>query len=340
MTLSLTVGTSDVTSYLEADSLSIEQVAGAFAAVCSFRLKEVGEPVLSVASRANVLVVDSGTLFAGEVVDVDWDVMAIGQSGRRMTLHCRDWQSWLEETVIAGGTAYAAQSDASILNVLFTNYLPAVNAVTYVTELAPSLTVEFANETLLDALEKIGGQTGGKWYIDEAKNLHYFSTENSTAAWHLSDTPDGGTSFGFQSISGHLDADAIVNQVFVVGDGVTGWVEAGSSVALYGERQAILTDTNITTVGSANARGSAFLARWKDPRVSYNATIRKAGLRAGMDIRLRVQDWDVDDTLTIKRQTISWHGHSRLRIHELELGDGVAASVSSGRGWEIGRAHV
>jgi len=337
----LGVGGTDYISYLEADSLTIEQSAGDFAAVASFRLKEVGAANISISARAEVKIKDAaGTLFQGEVMDSDWDLIATRHTGRTMTVRCSDYNRLVEETDIVGGTEYIAYSDAEILDRLFTAYRPDIEATTYVAELTPAMSVSFGNQSLLDAVQQVAEQTGGHWYVDYAKRLHYFSAESSTAAWFLSDYPGGGSAFAYQSVRRKENAKDIVNQVLIVGGDVTSFVENATSVALYGARMAVVTDSQIDTVGSADARGSAVLAKYAYPQVSYDVTTRKTGLRAGMDVRLRVQDWGVDETLTVERLTINWSGQSQVRSYNLELGDGVAQNVSASRSWQAGVNRV
>ena len=193
------------------------------------------------------------------------------------------------------------------------------------------LTITFENVTLRQALADICGRTGGRWYVDEQKRLHYFDAESNVAAWSLSDRPDGLASFPYQELKRRENATPIVNQVLVVGDGITGWVEDAASVAKYGPRPAVVNDRRITTQPTAEARGNAILDRYAWPRISYDVTTRKDGLRAGMDVRLISHEWGLDETVTVRRLTLHWVANHRF--YELELGDGVASAATGGRLW-------
>ncbi|MGB4204527.1 MAG: hypothetical protein WBJ84_02780, partial [Bacteroidales bacterium] len=179
----------------------------------------------------------------------------------------------------------------------------------------------------------ICGRTGGRWYVDEQKRLHYFDAESNVAAWSLSDRPDGLASFPYQELKRRENATPIVNQVLVVGDGITGWVEDAASVAKYDPRPAVVTDRRITTQTTAEARGNAILDRYAWPRISYDVTTRKDGLRAGMDVRLISHEWGLDETVTVRRLTLHWVANHRF--YELELGDGVASAATGGRLWVV-----
>ena len=327
----LTIGGVDRTSLIWGDTLKIEQVAGEFSAVCSFKLNDV-DATLAIATRDAVTVTENGTtLFAGEVVDIDTDLIDLALDGRRLTVLCQDYQILVEEAVIDGEESYSAQSDEAIIGDLFASYRADIDATTYVATLNASMDLTVADVTLREALAEICGRTGGRWYVDESKNLHYFDAESNVAAWFLSDTPDNSTSFPYQNIALRLKATTIVNRVLIVGTNVREWREDAASIAAYGTRPAVVVDTAIVDATAANERGDAILARHAYPHTSYSVTTRKEGLRAGMDVRLVCGAWSLDDTLTVERLTIRWRGN--VRFYELEIGEGVATALTTGRSW-------
>lgn len=330
MALVLTIDSVDRTDDLYRDSLKIEQSGGAFTAVLSFKLNDPTSS-LAIQSRDSVTVVDDGTtLFAGEVVDVDEDLLSLASDGRRLTVLCRDYQSLVEEAVIDGTEAYEDDTDSDILDDLFSNYRSDIDAVTYVATIE-TMTISFTDVTLRHAMADICGRSGANWYVDENLNLHYFTSEANVAAWHLSDSPDNMTSFPFHSIRKRRSATTIVNRLLVVGKEVRAWYEDAASVALYDERPAVVVDSRIETEPGLEERATAVLGKWAYPRESYDVVTSKEGLRAGMDVRLVCGAWGVDETLTVLRQTIAWRGDHRF--HRLELGAGIANAVTAGRSW-------
>jgi hypothetical protein len=338
MAETLTVGGADLSAYVAWDSLKIEQAGGDFAAICSFRLNDILS-ALTIDTRDAVVFADGATiLFAGEVVNVTDDLLALALDGRRLTVTCHDYNILVEEAIIDSLENYIATSDSDIIDDLLTRYRPDIDGVTYVSTLDASMDISFADVSVRQALADICARTGGRWYIDEAMNLHYFDAEANVAAWFLSDTPDNATSFPYQNIKRRMDAPTIVNQVLVVGkpldDGMPGlrdWYVDAASVAAYGERPAVVVDNSITTQAGLDARGAAVLGAWSEPRFIYEVTTRQVGLRAGMDVHLVCGAWGIDETLTIRRLTIFWRGG--YRFYNLELGDGVAPAVTTGRKW-------
>jgi hypothetical protein len=319
----ITIGGVDRSTDLHWDSLQIEQVAGEYTAVCSLKLNDTASAI-AITEKDAITIVDTDpapdeTLFAGEVADVDWELLSLGLDGRRIVLRCQDHNILVEEAVIDTEESYSAQADSTIIDDLFTTYRADIDSVTHVATLDASMDFTVEHATLREALDEICKLTGGRWYVDEDKALHYFAAEANVAAWHLSDTPDLVNSFPYQAISRKSSGGTIVNQILVVGTDVSEWREDAASVALYGERPALVVDTSITDAATAQARGDAVLARYSEPRVTYNVTTRKAGLRAGMDVRLVCGAWAVDETLTVRRLALRWRGDERF--YDLELGD-------------------
>jgi len=335
----LTIGGVDRTANLYRDSLRIEQAAGEFTAVCSFKLDDL-DSTLAIQTRDAVTVTDNGTtLFAGEVVDIDYTLLSLALPGRRMSIRCQDYNILVEEAVIDGEEAYSAQADSAIIADLFGSYRADVDATTHVSTLQASMTISFEDVTLRQALSDICSRTGGRWYVDESKKLHYFTAEVNVCAWWLSDDPDNADSFPYQAIKQRLSASTIVNHILVVGKEVRTWYEDAASVAAYGERPAVVVDNRITTQAGLDTRGAALLAKWADPRVVYDVVTRKEGLRAGMDVRLICTDWGIDETLTVRRLTIYWRGDNRF--YSLEIGEGIAPALTTGRIWleRLGQAE-
>jgi len=327
----LTIGGVDRTANLHRDSLRIEQAAGEFTAVCSFKLNDL-DSTLNIQTRDAVTVTDDGTtLFAGEIVDIDDDLLSLALAGRRLSIRCQDYNVLVEEAVIDGEEAYDSQADSAIIADLFGSYRADIDATTYVSTLQANMTISFQDVTLRQALSDICSRTGGRWYVDETKKLHYFSAEENVCAWWLSDNPDNADSFPYQDIKKRLSASTIVNHVLVVGQEVRTWYEDEDSVDAYGERPAVVVDNRITTQAGLDTRGAALLTKWANPRVAYDVVTRKTGLRAGMDVRLICGAWGIDETLTVRRLTIYWRGDNRF--YSLEIGEGIAAALTTGRIW-------
>lgn len=332
MALTLTVGGTDRTSVLVADSLHIEQTANSFVATCDFDLVDTGNAITVTPKAVVTAVEDSETLFAGLVADVDYMPVANNSAGGRL-IHvvCQDYNILVEEAVIDETETYTSQSDSAILADLFSTYRADINATTYVSTLDADMDITFEDCTLREALKTLCELTGGQWYVDSSKNLHYFSAESNVASWTLSGTPNYSTSFPYYSIKRSLRAATIVNSVFCVGDGITAWRQDATSIATYGERQAVVVDHRITDLATLQARGDVVLDKWAYPREVYTIRIAKTGLRAGMDLTVVCAAWSLNDTRTVTRLTMSWENGTRY--YDLEWGTAEDAALIGGRLW-------
>jgi len=329
MAITLTIDSTDRTSLLRAETLRIPQAANEFVATCSFVLTDQSGSV-TITEKDDVSVTDNGTtLFAGLVARVQ--LQPLNDSVRRIIVQCQDYNILVEEAVIDSEESYSSQSDSAIIADLFSKYRSDIDATTYVSTLK-TLTMSFENMTLRQALKEICKRSGGRWYVDEQKRLHYFSSESNTASWYLSDNPDNANSFGYQKIEKRSDAATLVNRVFVVGKGVSGWREDTTSIATYGTRPAVVVDRRITTTQGVQDRGDAILAKWANPRVTYKVTTMKSGLRAGMDVRLVCALFGVDATFTVRRLTMHWKGNQRF--YDLELGEAEDIALTGGQTWQ------
>jgi len=323
--LTITVGGSDITAYVDVRSLSIEEVAtGGLVATCRFTVRDHSGTV-TIDEKDTVDIDDDGTtIFAGEVVEI-----ADGQEGITKTwgVVCQDNNILLDETVVESESYEATVSDAFILgdavDGLFPQYRSDIDSTTYVATVDGSMeAVEFAGMTLRECLDDLCRRTGARYYVDYDKNLHYFATEVNAAGFSLSTSPNGTTSFGFGGFRRTRSAARLANKVFVLGKEVSNWISDNDSIVTYGERHAVSRDERITTAQGITDRGNAILDRYDLPRSSYELWTEKDGLRAGMSVALVNATWGINATFYIRRIRTEFIGRDgeRRRYH-LSLND-------------------
>jgi len=323
--LTITVGGSDITAYVDVRSLSIEEVAtGGLVATCRFTVRDHSGTV-TIDEKDTVDIDDDGTtIFAGEVVEI-----ADGQEGITKTwgVVCQDNNILLDETVVESESYEATVSDAFILgdavDGLFPQYRSDIDSTTYVATVDGSMeAVEFAGMTLRECLDDLCRRTGARYYVDYDKNLHYFATEVNAAGFSLSTSPNGTTSFGFGGFKRSRSAGRLANKVFVLGKEVSNWISDNDSIVTYGERHAVSRDERITTAQGITDRGNAILDRYDLPRSSYELWTEKDGLRAGMSVALVNATWGINATFYIRRIRTEFIGRDgeRRRYH-LSLND-------------------
>lgn len=315
MALQLTVGSTDRTSALLNESVSVEHTALNHISVCSFTLYDATASI-SVAEEDTVSLIDGVTpYFVGRVVSVSYTPMVT--TGRNIYVQAQDLNAIITETIVDVPLEFLAESDYDIINFLFDAYLPVVDSETHVAVIQDPLTIRFEPTTLASCLNQICAQSGGYWYVDFSNRLHYFIDENVPAAFGLSDTPNGSTTFSYLD-KPECDIDAItrLDGVYVAGAGVEGWVGTHAP----GDRTAIVWDNRITTNDGILERGNAILGKHGAPKLLYRVWTREPGLVAGQKVHFKCGIYDVDDDLSIRRIKISW-GADKQPVFQLELGD-------------------
>lgn len=153
-------------------------------------------------------------LFGGVITSVDFK--EIGR--HRIAICTASDYGWLLKTILVTKSYAAAQSDLTVIQNLFTTYLPEVTTATNVVAVNASLpALNFNRVTLEDAMRHIKNITGADFYVDPDKDLHYYGTAAEGAPYELSDSPDDLLKFGYQGFSYKSRATELVNKLLIVG---------------------------------------------------------------------------------------------------------------------------
>lgn len=331
MTLVITVGGVDITTYVYVETLAIEETADEMVATCRFEAHDHSRTIV-IAPKDTIAIVDGATtLFAGEVADIAEDQRGLTRIWR---VTCQDNHILLDETVVASASVVAGSSDSATLAALFATYRIDVDASTYVSTVDSSLeSITWTAMTLREILDDLCSRTGARYYLDHNSMLHYFTTEANAAAWNLSSSPNGSTTRGYGGFRRVSNAARLANKVLVYGKDVSGWVSDAASIATYGERHAVSRDQRITTPQGVTDRGDALLDRYDLPRVTYELWTEADGLRAGMSIELTNEVWGITaQALYIRSIKMSLVGKSgNRRRYQLILGDTPSSAARSER---------
>ena len=319
--LTITVGGSNITAYVPVRSIMLESEATHLVGVARFDVYDHSGTV-SIAAKDAVTIADDGTtLFSGEVVE-----QAPRAEGVATLWHvvCQDNNILLDETVVESETYVATTADSAIIDDLFDTYRSDIDSETYVATIDASMeAMTFAAMTLREIMDEICRRTGGRYYVDVDKKLHYFTTEANAAAFGLSTSPDNADTFGFGGFRRVESASQIVNKVFVQGEGVSDWAEDAASILIYGERHGVSRDQRITTAQGVADRAAAILAEYAYPRNTYECWTEKDGLAAGQSVDIVHETLGIDDTFYIRsvKTSILSDDADTVRRHHLTLND-------------------
>jgi hypothetical protein len=349
MAITLTIGGSNLSAYLEYDGWSVEQGIEDRCKTAEVRLVDVSK-ALAIQARDTIDIKDAGLseqYFYGTVSGFDVEPMIVPSgSARRWIVRGQDDHFELERRVVEFKDYTSASSDLDYIADLFgTYYASGIDYSTFVTgtSLDPAMDdMTFDNITLRQALSEVCGLSGGMFYVHRATSgslyFHYFDPatgEANNAAWSLSDNPASlaaGSVYGYMAVREANDATMLCNAFHVQGQVDSDWEEDATSESTYGRIEAPFNDQELLSASAVDAAGSALLKKYKDPNVVYTVTTDKGtGLRAGMSIGFEWDMRDVDTTPEIRRiRTYTVMDSTRF---DLELGDprGGMGQGSGGR---------
>lgn len=302
MSWSLTVAGVDVLDYVYDQSLSIKATAYSQSGIMSFIL--VGAPGdFSVTEEDEVIWSDGVTThYAGFVRQLK-RATEVKPGKVRYSIDCQDYSTLLKDDVIyVDANRTTDETDAERIAWLFESFgTKGITVGAEVQTLTASMpTQDFTAKTLQAALEMVLSLSAGKWYVDTGKALHTYLAETATAPHGLSDSPTGttgvtGGTFGYRDLILPVDTTGLVNAVYAIpSTSTTGaaptWYTDDASIAMYGQRSAIVTGSQVLLQSTLDAMGAAYLAD-NGPKRTATLTTFEPGLRAGQVVELTSADY-------------------------------------------------
>lgn len=202
----------DKSGSFRADSLKIDSVITKQIDTCKFTL--TGEHTL-VEGKDEVIIsnlAETVRYFAGFIAKAKREVEGITK------LHyvdCQDYSVLLDTVLV--NKVYSSQTDAYILNDLFTTYLSEINATTYVETGKTHDRIVFNRITLRAAVNMLAEDSALDWYVDYNKNLRYFTPAANAAPFGINDSPDMVSTFPCSRLDYEKEATKLINLVTVEG---------------------------------------------------------------------------------------------------------------------------
>jgi len=226
-----------------------------------------------------------------------------GQRGVTKTweVNCQDNNVLLDERTIPSASYAAATADSAIIDDLFTNYRSDINSTDEVDTINASMeAIEFEEMTLRECLDAICAITGGRYYVDYQKKLHYFNVETgNTASFGLSTSPDFSSIYPFSSFRKVEDSTRLTTHVRVVGEDAEGWYPATPDYSS-DERHALVRDRSAVNAAAVEDVGTAVYNRYNSDRETYRLSTEQDGLRAGQSVGLVNATWGISSTFWIR----------------------------------------
>lgn len=216
-------------------------------------------------------------------------------ASRVIAVACADYNQLLDADVIDTAHRSVAESDKERITWLVQTFgTKGITAGVEVQELLAAMPggedgrpeQDFSGKTLRDAIDQVAKITGGRFYVDSQKRLHYFASEVVNAPFALSDNPDGVATFATRNLQLTDDSIDLVHRVLVRGAGFS--VTRDIAIMPNPEEiiSAVINDEQLTSVEQANAVGDAFLAEHGSPRREGSCEVLVPGIQPGMTVQI------------------------------------------------------
>ena len=222
--IQITANGTDVSSSIDYTSIQLNLVLTKEVSTLVFNVKGNGNvPGKYIGQIGDVIVLNetmlqNGTLvttaiFGGTITEIERVNNSVGsQGGILLTdeITATDWGFTANAMLIT--RSFANMDPADIVAAL----APAgFNATTYVQRAGYQISsIKFNYEQFTQCLEALANQIGFQWYIDSAKNIHFFLAENNNAPITIDDTSG---SFEWNTLDVDINLTNMKNSVFVIG---------------------------------------------------------------------------------------------------------------------------
>jgi hypothetical protein len=326
MTIRITVGGTNLTTKVPFESVSITETvtAGGPVSTASFEVIDNGATVSIDAKDAVVIDDDGGSVvyFKGEVAGAP-ERQEVAPNKLIWKVDAQDYNQLLAETVV---TTYSAEAgtadDDEIVDDLVSTFrgegdIDSTTDVAQIVAAASMPDYAVAACSLSEALADLCKLTGGRFYVDFDKNLHYYASSPDANADALT---DGGGNYRYWGMR-RLGDIGVINAVYVEGKEISGWRTDATSVSNYGSREVAIHDQNITDEAALNAAGDAILNANKDPAETYELYTLHDGYRAGENVAVTssVYGLSAESMLIIQVETSFLTGDKP--VYKLTVGD-------------------
>jgi hypothetical protein len=250
---------------------------------------------------------------------------------RTLDVECQDYSvlagmDVIYEDIVPSG----AGTDKDVITMVFAHY--GTKGIVVGAE-CQVLVSSFATTTLLgmtlaEFMDAVCKASGGSWYIDYFRHLHYFLTESELAPFGVSDTPDYVTTFPYDAFSYAEDSIGMKNVVYYYpgtgGDAIESvykdYVSITETAAKFGdngERAMSIRDDSITSQTMLDTFGAAALVANAKKRTG-SFTCWQPGLRGGMSLLVT----NADEGLTAQAFAVN-----SVQTTLMQTGDTLADSA-------------
>jgi len=257
------------------------------------------------------------TVFAGDITNRVRTDKGGGTGPRVYRFTAQDFTGRLEDNVITDARSVTESVSARVAWIMgYSNRgLTFTHVATIATTIDP---FDYTGMSVRAGLAQVAALIGAILYVDDGKDLHFFVTESNPAPFDLVRPSATSGNPPYRDFVLNDATPRLAHAVFVKGDGVALWRTAVGAPTNNTRQERAVVDNNIKTVADADAAGDAILAKWSDPALTGSYSVRKPGLKGGMQQRIANPAWAVDATFVITRVTTTLIG-PRLGQYAVEF---------------------
>lgn len=239
-TIQIKINTVDKSSLVDWSSVRKTEILTNQPDMLEFMIKNVPSKTYRPALGDAVQMVKDGTvIFGGVVIETSEKIEGLVKF---FSVICKDYTETLDGTFVA--KTYSNMTAAAIISDIITNFAPAGFTITHV--VAPYVvdSISFNYLAISQCLQKLAEAIPGyDWYIDYAKDIHFFLTTSNSAPFGLDDTSGN---FNYQSLIFDTKLSQLRNQIVVRGGDTLGTAVDNQQVA-DGKQRIFFVGYNLTT---------------------------------------------------------------------------------------------
>jgi len=211
MAIILKINAADKSNNVVWKSLNINKKLSRLVDTAKFTVRKYGS-ISYTPTVGDDIEIKEGTdvIFAGEVLN--WDERVETSKGVVFDINCVDWLYKFDSETVS--EAYESQTIQQIIDHIIANYTSGGFTSNNVDGTFTIDKIVFNNVYPSACLKRLADILGYDFYIDEDKDIHFFSKETNTAPYDLED--DSGN-YVYKSLARKIDGSQIANRVIIGG---------------------------------------------------------------------------------------------------------------------------
>jgi len=282
MSVIVKINTVDQSDLIEWETLSVVQNLTNLADTASFAIRKYGARTLVPAYDDDVEVWDGSVqIFGGKILKVEGEVES-GGPGVKYLVHCTDHIYEMDKELVS--KIYTSETIEDIIADIISNYTSGFTVANVSSTFIVDRIV-FNQVTISECLRRLADIVQYNWYVDSAKDVHFFSKFVNSAPYNLTDTSGN---FVYKSLKRITDGTQVVNRAVVRG----------------GEYDGDAYEDTITVVGS-DTKSFKLPYRFSNLGIELDTGGGFAAQTVGVDFVDSFSSYDV--LHNVNAQTIKWN---------------------------------